>query len=223
MRMHARKVERTAGWNDPREIVMIRYLSRSGDAGEVWEGYVRTSPGPRLVGTRPAVRRTTRYQRTQMKELSHVDAAGKARMVDVSEKPVTARSATARGHIVMKPETLVAIRDNAIAKGDVLGVARIAGIQAAKRTAELVPLCHQLPLSGVSVDFELDESLPGVRVTASARTAAQTGVEMEAIMAVSVTLVTLYDMAKGVDKGMVIGEISLTEKRGGKSGDWVRT
>lgn len=157
-----------------------------------------------------------------MKELSHVDAAGKASMVDVSDKPVSARSASARGHIVMRPETLKAIRDNTMAKGDVLGVARIAGIQAAKRTAELVPLCHQLPLSGVQVDFELDESLPGVRVTASARTAAQTGVEMEAIVAVSVTLVTLYDMAKGVDKGMVIREISLTEKRGGKSGDWVR-
>lgn len=220
--MQALKVRRSAGGRDPREIVLVRYPGRGGDAGEVWEGYVRAGTGLELVGASPASRRTPRYQRSRMKELSHVDAAGKASMVDVSDKPVSARSASARGHIVMRPETLKAIRDNTMAKGDVLGVARIAGIQAAKRTAELVPLCHQLPLSGVQVDFELDESLPGVRVTASARTAAQTGVEMEAIVAVSVTLVTLYDMAKGVDKGMVIREISLTEKRGGKSGDWVR-
>lgn len=130
--------------------------------------------------------------------------------------------ARAVGQIRMKPETLVAIRDNALAKGDVLGVSRVAGIMAAKRTAELVPLCHQLPLSDIRIDFTLDPSLPGVRVEAQAKTVGQTGVEMEAIIAVSVSLVTLYDMAKGVDKGMVIGEISLVEKRGGKSGDWVR-
>ncbi|MCC6318363.1 MAG: cyclic pyranopterin monophosphate synthase MoaC [Gemmatimonadaceae bacterium] len=158
-----------------------------------------------------------------MSELSHVDPSGKARMVDVSGKPVTARSARASGCIRMKRETLDAIRGNSLAKGDVLGVARIAGIMAAKKTADLVPLCHQLPLSAVTLDFELDQSLPGVRVVASASTEAQTGVEMEAIVAVSVSLVTLYDMAKGVDKGMEIGEISLIEKRGGKSGDWVRT
>lgn len=122
----------------------------------------------------------------------------------------------------MKAETLVAIRDNALAKGDVLGVSRVAGIMAAKRTAELVPLCHQLPLSDIRIDFTLDPSLPGIRVEAQAKTVGQTGVEMEAIIAVSVSLVTLYDMAKGVDKGMVIGEISLVEKRGGKSGNWVR-
>jgi len=143
-------------------------------------------------------------------------------MVDVSSKEVTARMARATGSIRMKPETLDAIRSNAVAKGDVLGVARIAGIMAAKRTAELIPLCHPLPLTDVSVDIAFDDTLPGLRVEATARTAAQTGVEMEAIVAVSVTLVTVYDMAKAVDKSMVIGEISLTEKVGGRSGHWVK-
>lgn len=157
-----------------------------------------------------------------MTDLSHVDQTGKARMVDVSAKPITERIARARGSITMARETLELIRGNQVAKGDVLGVSRIAGIMAAKRTAELVPLCHQIPLSDVQVEFELDDSLPGIRVQAAAKTAAQTGVEMEAIMAVSVSLITLYDMAKGVDKGMEIGQISLVEKRGGQSGDWVR-
>lgn len=157
-----------------------------------------------------------------MTHLTHVDDSGKARMVDVSGKPVTERMARARGAISMRPETLDLIRTNQIAKGDVVGVARVAGIMAAKRTAELVPLCHQLPLSEVHLDFVFDEKLPGVRVEATARTAAQTGVEMEVIVAVSVSLITLYDMVKGVDKGMEIGQISLVEKRGGKGGDWVR-
>ena len=143
-------------------------------------------------------------------------------MVDVSSKEVTARMARATGSIRMKPETLDAIRSNAIAKGDVLGTARIAGIMAAKRTAELIPLCHPLPLTDVSVDVSFDDALPGLRVEAAARTAAQTGVEMEAIVAVSVTLVTVYDMAKAVDRSMVIGEISLAEKVGGRSGHWVK-
>jgi len=142
-------------------------------------------------------------------------------MVDVSGKPVTERMARARGAISMRPETLEQIQKNQISKGDVIGVARVAGILAAKRTAELVPLCHQIPLTDVRIDFEFDQKLPGVRVEATARTAAQTGVEMEAIVAVSVSLITLYDMAKGVDKGMEMGQISLVEKRGGK-GDWVR-
>jgi len=142
-------------------------------------------------------------------------------MVDVSGKPVTERMARARGAITMRPETLEQIQKNQISKGDVIGVARVAGILAAKRTAELVPLCHQIPLTDVRIDFEFDQKLPGVRVEATARTAAQTGVEMEAIVAVSVSLITLYDMAKGVDKGMEMGQISLIEKRGGK-GDWVR-
>jgi cyclic pyranopterin phosphate synthase len=156
-------------------------------------------------------------------DLSHIDAEGRARMVDVSGKDVTVRMARATGSIRMTRETLDAIRANAIAKGDVLGVARIAGIMAAKRTSELVPLCHPIPLSDVSVDIAFDDTLPGLRVEAAAKTAAQTGVEMEAIIAVSVTLVTVYDMAKAVDKSMVIGEISLAEKVGGRSGHWTRT
>ena len=157
-----------------------------------------------------------------MSDLSHVDDQGRARMVDVSAKPVTPRMARATGSIQMQRETLEAIRANTIAKGDALGVARIAGIMAAKRTAELIPLCHPLPLSDVSVDFTIDDELPGLRVEATAKTAAQTGVEMEALVAVSVSLVTVYDMAKAVDKSMVIGAISLAEKLGGKSGHWQR-
>ncbi len=155
-----------------------------------------------------------------MSDLSHVDEEGKARMVDVSGKPVTARMARATGSIQMRRETLDAIRSNTVAKGDVLGIARVAGIMAAKRTSELVPLCHPIALSDVSVALTLDDALPGIRVEATAKTAAQTGVEMEAIMAVSVSLITVYDMAKALDKSMVIGAISLVEKVGGKSGHW---
>jgi len=158
-----------------------------------------------------------------MSDLSHVDADGRARMVDVSGKDVTVRMARATGAIQMRRDTLDAIRANAIAKGDVLGVARLAGIMAAKRTSELIPLCHPISLSDIRVDITIDESLPGLRVEAAAKTAAQTGVEMEAIIAVSVTLVTVYDMAKAVDKSMVIGEILLAEKLGGRSGHWTRT
>lgn len=157
-----------------------------------------------------------------MSELSHVGPGGEARMVDVSSKPATARSARASGAIVMAPRTLELIRDNALAKGDVLAVARVAGIMAAKRTAELIPLCHPLPLTDVQVQLTLDESLPGVRVEATARTMAQTGVEMEAISAVSVTLLTVFDMAKAVDRVMEITNIRLEEKTGGKSGAWFR-
>jgi len=155
-------------------------------------------------------------------DLSHVDPEGRARMVDVSAKDVTVRMARATGAIQMRRETLDAIRANAIAKGDVLGVARLAGIMAAKRTSELIPLCHPIPLTDIRVDITIDDSLPGLRVEAAAKTAAQTGVEMEAIIAVSVTLVTVYDMAKAVDKSMVIGEILLAEKLGGRSGHWSR-
>ena len=157
-----------------------------------------------------------------MSDLSHVDADGKARMVDVSGKDVTARLARATGSIQMKRETLDAIRANAIAKGDVLGIARVAGIMAAKRTSELIPLCHPIPLSDIRIDLAFDDALPGLRVEATAKTAAQTGVEIEAMVAVSVTLVTVYDMAKAVDKSMVIGEISLAEKLGGRSGHWIK-
>ena len=156
-------------------------------------------------------------------DLTHVDAEGRARMVDVSDKPVSARMARATGSIRMQRATLDAIRANALAKGDALGVARLAGIMAAKRTAELIPLCHPIPLTDIRVDITVDESLPGLQVEATAKTAAQTGVEMEAIIAVSVSLVTVYDMAKAVDRGMVIGAISLAEKVGGRSGHWQRS
>jgi cyclic pyranopterin monophosphate synthase len=158
-----------------------------------------------------------------MGELSHADSSGRARMVDVSDKPVAARYARASGSIRMKPETLEAIRRNSLAKGDVLSVARVAGVLAAKRTAELIPLCHTLPLSDIQVDLTLDDSLPGVRCEAVARTTAQTGVEMEAITAVAIALVTIYDMAKAIDRDMLIGDISLQEKSGGRSGSWKRS
>jgi len=153
-----------------------------------------------------------------MADLSHLDAQGKARMVNVGSKAATQRVAIASGHIRMSPEALAAIRDGAVPKGDVLAAARIAGIMAAKRTAELIPLCHPLGLDAVAIDFSLDES--GVRATATASLTAKTGVEMEALTAVSVALLTIYDMAKAVDKAMVIGDVHLIEKRGGKSGDW---
>ena len=143
-------------------------------------------------------------------------------MVDITDKPVTNRMAKAAGVIRMKRETLEAIRSGATKKGDVIAVARIAGIMAAKRTAELIPLCHPIPLTDVDLTIDLDDSLPGARVTASAKTAAQTGVEMESIVAVSVTLLTIFDMVKGLDRDLLIGEITVTEKHGGKSGSWVR-
>jgi len=151
-------------------------------------------------------------------KLSHVDEAGAARMVDVSAKAASVRSATARGRLTVNAAALQAIADGTVAKGDVLATARIAGIMAAKRTADLIPLCHPLPLAAVSVDIAADDS--GIEVCATARTSAQTGIEMEAITAVSVTLLTLYDMLKAIDKTMVLGNIRVIEKRGGKSGDW---
>lgn len=157
-----------------------------------------------------------------MAELSHTDSTGRARMVDVSDKEVTARYARATGYIRMKAETLDAIRRNSIVKGDVLSVARVAGILAAKRTAELIPLCHSLPLSDIQVELTLDGELPGVRCEATARTTAQTGVEMEAISAVAISLVTVYDMAKAIDRDMMICDICLQEKTGGRSGSWKR-
>ncbi len=143
-------------------------------------------------------------------------------MVDVAEKPISVRSALASGAISMEPSTLKAIQDNTLKKGDVIPVARLAGIQAAKRTADLIPLCHPLPLSGIDVQVTIDESLPGLRVEGFVRTTAQTGVEMEALTAVSVALLTIYDMAKAIDRTMVISEIVLREKRGGTKGDFTR-
>jgi len=156
-------------------------------------------------------------------ELSHTDSTGRARMVDVSDKEVTARYARATGNIRMKADTLDAIRRNSIVKGDVLSVARVAGIMAAKRTAELIPLCHSLPLSDVQVELTLDGELPGVRCEVTARTTAQTGVEMEAISAVAISLVTVYDMVKAIDRDMMICDICLQEKSGGRSGSWKRS
>lgn len=153
-----------------------------------------------------------------MTKLTHLDDAGNAAMVDVSAKPATVREAVAEGRITMSAEALAAIRDGAVKKGDVLATARIAGIMAAKKTSELIPLCHPLMLSKVAVDFEFEAN--GLRVIAMARLSGQTGVEMEALTAASMALLTIYDMAKALDKGMVIGGVRLLEKRGGKSGDW---
>ena len=153
-----------------------------------------------------------------MAKLTHLDEHGKARMVNVGGKAETRRIAVVEGRITMSAEALAAIRDGAVPKGDVLAAARIAGIMAAKKTAELIPLCHPLALDAVTVDFAIEDS--AVRVTASASLSGKTGVEMEALTACSVALLTVYDMAKAIDKGMVISGIRLLEKRGGKSGDW---
>ena len=155
-----------------------------------------------------------------MKSLTHLDEHGAAIMVDVGEKTVTTRTAVAAGEVRMTPATLAAIRDGAAPKGDVLAAARIAGIMAAKRTPELIPLCHTLLLTKAAVEFEIDEAESRVLITATVRCNGQTGVEMEALTAVSVAALTIYDMAKALDKAMVIGNIRLLEKQGGKSGDW---
>ncbi|WP_439106881.1 cyclic pyranopterin monophosphate synthase MoaC [Congregibacter sp.] len=158
-----------------------------------------------------------------MTTLTHLDAEGRARMVNVGDKPVTARRAMAAAMVVMQASTLQKIRSNGLSKGDVLAVARVAGIQAAKRCDELIPLCHSIPLDAVNVDFELDDLLPGVRVTASASVQSRTGVEMEALTAVSVAALTIYDMCKAVDKGMLIDQVCLVRKEGGRSGVWERS
>ncbi|EZP56928.1 MULTISPECIES: cyclic pyranopterin monophosphate synthase MoaC [Sphingomonas] len=153
-----------------------------------------------------------------MTRLTHIDAEGAAHMVDVGGKAVTSRRAVATGHIAVAAEALAAIRDGAAKKGDVLAVARIAGIMAAKRTAELIPLCHPLPLTRVTLDLTIDAG--GITATALTATDGKTGVEMEALTAVSVALLTVYDMAKAIDRAMVISGIRLLEKAGGASGDW---
>ena len=157
-----------------------------------------------------------------MTNLTHFDNEGKAQMVDVSEKDVTNRIAVAQGSIIMTPETLNLIQLGNHKKGDVLGIARIAGIMAAKKTAELIPLCHPLMLTKVSVDFEIEESSNKVICTAVTKTAERTGVEMEALTAVNIALLTIYDMCKAVDRAMIMSDIQLIEKRGGKSGHWQR-
>ena len=155
-----------------------------------------------------------------MSQLTHLSASGEANMVDVGDKPATRREATAEGRVVMAPETLALVVAGDAKKGDVLGVARVAGIMAAKRAHELIPLCHPLALSKVSVELEPDEALPGVRVTATARVTGPTGVEMEALTAVSVACLTVYDMTKAVDRGMRIEGVRLVAKSGGRSGDF---
>jgi cyclic pyranopterin phosphate synthase len=155
-----------------------------------------------------------------MGELTHFDASGRAHMVDVVEKAETHRVAIASGRVVMLPATLRRIKEGSAAKGDVLGVARVAAIQGAKRTSDLVPLCHPIPLTRVAVEFAIDEAGSAVECTATAETVGRTGVEMEALTAVSVGLLTIYDMCKAVDRGMRIEAVRLLEKKGGKSGPW---
>jgi cyclic pyranopterin phosphate synthase len=153
--------------------------------------------------------------------LTHFDAQGQAHMVDVAAKAETHRIARAAGLIRMQPQTLALIESGSAAKGDVLGIARVAAIQAAKRTSELIPLCHPLAITRVAVSFEIDRTQSAVRCTAQVETVGRTGVEMEALTAVQVGLLTIYDMCKAADRGMVMGEIRVLEKHGGKSGDWV--
>ncbi|KQZ55035.1 molybdenum cofactor biosynthesis protein MoaC [Rhizobium sp. Root149] len=155
--------------------------------------------------------------------LTHITESGEAHMVDVGGKAETVREATAEGFVRMLPETLQLIRKGDAKKGDVIGTARLAGIMAAKQTSSLIPLCHPLMLTKVSVDIAADADLPGLRVTATAKLTGKTGVEMEALTAVSVACLTIYDMAKAADKGMEIGGIQLLAKSGGKSGDWRKT
>lgn len=152
--------------------------------------------------------------------LTHIDRTGAAHMVDVSGKGATARKAVAEGSVTMRPETLDLILSGNAKKGDVIATARIAGIMAAKKTPELIPLCHPLALSKVTIEIEADENLPGLRVMATTKVTGQTGVEMEALTACSVACLTVYDMAKAADRSMVIGQIRLLEKEGGKSGHW---
>lgn len=154
--------------------------------------------------------------------LSHLDESGVAHMVDVSLKADTLREATARGRITMAPGTLALIEEGGIAKGSVLGVAQIAGILAAKQTGTLIPLCHPLPLTGVDVSFEFDRTSSAIDIEASARVVGKTGVEMEALVAVSVAALTIYDMAKATDRAMVIGDVRLVHKSGGKTGEFLR-
>ncbi|SEK62516.1 cyclic pyranopterin monophosphate synthase subunit MoaC [Sphingomonas palmae] len=155
-----------------------------------------------------------------MSDLTHLDADGAAHMVDVGDKAVTRREATATGRVLMSAEAVTAIRAGAVKKGDVIAVARVAGIMAAKRTSDLVPLCHPLPITRVSLNLEIQDA--GVAATATVRTDGKTGVEMEALTAVSVALLTVYDMAKAIDKAMIMQDIQVVAKSGGRSGDWQR-
>jgi len=161
-----------------------------------------------------------RAKKLMPKKLTHLSSRGEARMVDISAKPATERVAVAQGHVVMQPKTLAILRKGNAKKGDVLGAARIAGIQAAKRTHELIPLCHPLPISQIEIDIAPDAKLPGVTVRARVKVAGKTGVEMEALTAVSVACLTIYDMVKALERGMLIEGIRLIEKSGGSSGHY---
>ncbi len=158
-----------------------------------------------------------------MAELTHLDAEGRARMVDVSDKAETRRAATAKGAVLMRPETIALIREGGVKKGDVLTVARLAGIMGAKRTPDLIPLCHPLNLTSIEVELTLDEARSAVDITATAKLSGRTGVEMEAMTAVAVAALTVYDMCKAVDRGMRLTDILLTRKSGGKSGTYEAT
>jgi cyclic pyranopterin phosphate synthase len=157
-----------------------------------------------------------------MSKLTHFNESGEAHMVNIGDKKITARRAVVSGHISMEPATLALITQGTHKKGDVLGISRIAGIMATKRTADLIPLCHPLALTHVSIDFKIDEISHLIECTVATETEGQTGVEMEALTGAQVALLTIYDMCKAVDRGMVIGEVKLIEKSGGKSGHWVR-
>lgn len=160
-------------------------------------------------------------ENSEAPRLTHLDAAGRASMVDVGDKPDSERLAVAAGTVYMQPETLRLIQEGALKKGDVLTIARIAGIMGAKRTSELIPLCHPIPLTKINVELTLDTEQHAIQITATARTIGKTGVEMEALTAVSVAALTIYDMAKAVDRAMRIGDIRLLEKRGGVRGDYL--
>jgi cyclic pyranopterin phosphate synthase len=162
------------------------------------------------------------YRVYAMSKLTHFNADGEAHMVDVGDKPATRREAIAAGSIMMQPETLALIQQGGHKKGDVLGIARVAGIMAAKKTSDLVPLCHPIPLTAIELSFELNEDECVIHCQASAQTTAQTGVEMEALVAVNVALLTVYDMCKAVDRGMILSNVRLLKKSGGKSGEWRR-
>jgi len=181
------------------------------------ENDYNTRSGSALLNTFVIIR----YNHCMTNKLTHLDEQGKARMVDVGHKPDTERVAVARGEVIMKPETLQLIRDGQMKKGDVLTVAQIAGISASKRTSDLIPLCHPLPLSKIDVDFTLQDSLPGIMISATVKVTGKTGVEMEALTAVTVAALTIYDMAKAAEKTMRIQNIRLIEKHGGQSGDVV--
>jgi cyclic pyranopterin phosphate synthase len=155
-------------------------------------------------------------------ELTHLDDQGRARMVDVGDKQSTARAARAEARVKMAPATLAAVQDEALPKGDVIAAARLAGIMAAKRTADLIPLCHPLALEFVGIDIVADDALPGLHVIAEARLTGRTGVEMEALVAASVAALTIYDMCKAIDRGMEVTSVRLVEKSGGRSGTWRR-